>query len=198
VRELLDAQPAEASATMSAATNKTAGLKRLMLLRLVVPSLLRSVRATKERCSLVAGHPAKIPQKHKRIRIRACRSRLMNAPLDRPCRRRVVDADFYCMHSELCKTLANDKRQMILGALRADELSVGQLVEATGISQANLSQHLAIMRTHGVVNTRKDGTRVFYSISNPKLIQAFDLITEVMQESLGMRAQSGATPTPTP
>lgn len=105
-----------------------------------------------------------------------------------------MDADFYCMHSELCKTLANDKRQMILGALRSDELSVGQLVEATGISQANLSQHLSIMRTHGVVRTRREGTRVFYSISNPKLIQAFDLITEVMQESIEERAQTGAAP----
>jgi len=103
-----------------------------------------------------------------------------------------VDADFYCMHSELCKTLANDKRQMILGALRSDELSVGELVDKTGIPQANLSQHLSIMRAHGVVNTRREGTRIFYSISNPKLIQAFDLITEVMQESLGARMESGA------
>ena len=52
------------------------------------------------------------------------------------------------------------------------------------------------MRSHGVVNARRDGARVFYSISNPKLIQAFDLITEVMQESLGARAQLGATPGP--
>ena len=103
-----------------------------------------------------------------------------------------MDAEFYCMHSELCKTLANDKRQMILGALRGDELSVGVLVERTGISQANLSQHLAIMRSHGVVRTRKEGTRVFYSISNPKLIQAFDLITEVMQELSEERAETGA------
>lgn len=107
-----------------------------------------------------------------------------------------MDADFYCMHSELCKTLANDKRQMILGALRADELSVGQLVERTGIQQANLSQHLSIMRSHGVVNTRRDGTRVYYSISNPKLIQAFDLITEVMQEMVGDRAECATPPDP--
>jgi len=105
-----------------------------------------------------------------------------------------MDADFYCMHSELCKTLANDKRQMILGALRADELSVGQLVEATGISQANLSQHLSIMRSHGVVNTRRDGQRVYYSISNPKLIQAFDLITEVMRESMDDRSRAADGP----
>jgi len=105
-----------------------------------------------------------------------------------------MDADFYCLHSELCKTLANDKRQMILGALRDGELTVGQLVETTGIAQANLSQHLKLMRTHGVVNVRRDGTRAFYSISNPKLIQAFDLITEVMQESMDERARTAETP----
>lgn len=103
-----------------------------------------------------------------------------------------MDADFYCMHSELCKTLANDKRQMILGALRDAERSVGQLVALTGIPQANLSQHLSIMRAHGVVHARRQGTHVYYSISNPKLIQAFDLITEVMQESIDERAEYGA------
>lgn len=101
-----------------------------------------------------------------------------------------MDADFYCLHSELCKTLANDKRQMILGALRDEELSVTQLIERTGIAQANISQHLSLMRTHGVVNVRRDGTRAFYSISNPKLIQAFDLITEVMQESMDDRTRA--------
>jgi DNA-binding transcriptional ArsR family regulator len=94
-----------------------------------------------------------------------------------------MDSDFYCMHSTLCKTLANEKRQMILGALRDGELSVSDLVERTGIAQANLSQHLATMRAAGVVRTRRDGSHVFYEITNRKLIQAFDLITEVMQET---------------
>ena len=106
-----------------------------------------------------------------------------------------MDAEFYCMHSELCKTLANDKRQMILGALRDRELSVGQLVEATGIPQPNLSQHLARMRAHNVVLTRREGTTVYYSIANPKLIQAFDLITEVMQESIEERAKAAEATT---
>jgi len=100
-----------------------------------------------------------------------------------------MDSDFYCQHSELCKTLANDKRQMILGALREEELSVGELIERTGIAQANLSQHLSIMRAHGVVRTRREGSRVYYSISNPKLTQAFDLITEVMQEMTDGRSR---------
>lgn len=101
-----------------------------------------------------------------------------------------MDADFYCRHSELCKTLANDKRQMILGALRDGELSVGELVERTGIPQSNLSQHLSIMRARGVVNARRSGANIFYSISNPKLIQAFDLITEVMREAADRQSES--------
>lgn len=105
-----------------------------------------------------------------------------------------MDREFFCMHSELCKTLANDKRQMILAALRDGELSVGGLVDATGIPQATLSQHLARMRTHGVVRVRREGGFAYYAISNPKLIQAFDLITEVMQESMDGRSKS-AEPT---
>lgn len=101
-----------------------------------------------------------------------------------------MDRDFFCMHSDLCKTLANDKRQMILASLRDGELSVSELAERTGIAQANLSQHLSTMRAHGVVNTRRDGTRIFYRIANPKLIQAFDLITEVMQESMEGRSRT--------
>lgn len=101
-----------------------------------------------------------------------------------------VDRDFFCLHSELCKTLANDKRQMILGALRDGELSVGEIAERTGIPQANLSQHLATMRARGVVRSRRDGSHVIYEIANPKLIQAFDLITEVMQETLDERVRT--------
>lgn len=101
-----------------------------------------------------------------------------------------MDANFFCMHSELCKTLANDKRQMILGALRDGELSVTELAEMTGIAQSNLSQHLATMRAHDVVVVRRVGSYAYYSIANPKLIRAFDLITEVMQESMEARART--------
>lgn len=97
------------------------------------------------------------------------------------------DAEFYCLHSELCKTLANEKRQMILGALRDSELTVSELQERTAIPQATLSQHLSLLRRNGVVHTRRQGSHVYYAITNPKIIHAFDLITEVMLESLAQR-----------
>lgn len=92
--------------------------------------------------------------------------------------------DFYNIHSDVCKTLANPKRQEILDTLREKEMTVNEIVGKTGISQANLSQHLAILRTKGIVTTRRDGINVYYSIANPKIIQAFDLISQVLDESL--------------
>ena len=92
--------------------------------------------------------------------------------------------NFFHLHSEICKTLANPKRQEILDNLRQKDMTVNQLVKKTGISQANLSQHLAILRTRGIVSTRREGINVYYSISNPKIIKAFDLISEVLEEAL--------------
>lgn len=98
--------------------------------------------------------------------------------------------DFYCLHSEMCKTLANEKRQRILDALRDGELGVSGLQSRTGIPQATLSQHLAILRAKGVVTARREGSRIYYSIANPKIIQAFDLISEVMAEQLDVRRET--------
>jgi ArsR family transcriptional regulator, virulence genes transcriptional regulator len=91
--------------------------------------------------------------------------------------------DFYNLHADICKTISNPNRQAILDMMRSGEITVTELVNKTGISQANLSQHLAILRSKGVVNTRRDGNNIYYSISNVKIIQAYDLISEVLQES---------------
>ena len=58
------------------------------------------------------------------------------------------------------------------------------MIKKTGIAQANLSQHLAILRAKGVVHTRREGNNVFYSLSNPKIIKAYDLISEVLKDTI--------------
>ena len=95
----------------------------------------------------------------------------------------MLKSNFYNLHADICKTIANPNRQAILDMMRSGEITVTELVNKTGISQANLSQHLAILRSKGVVNTRRDGNNIYYSISNMKIILAYDLISEVMQES---------------
>ena len=95
--------------------------------------------------------------------------------------------NFYNLHAEMCKTISNPRRQAILDTIRDGEMTVSELINKTGISQANLSQHLAILRSKGVVNTRRDGNNVYYSLSNLKIIEANDLISEVLEDSATSR-----------
>ena len=97
---------------------------------------------------------------------------------------------FYNLHAEMCKTISNPRRQAILDTIRGGELTVSELIERTGISQANLSQHLAILRSKGVVKTRRDGNNIYYSISNLKIIEAYDLISEVLEDSTTSREKA--------
>ena len=96
----------------------------------------------------------------------------------------MMDRQLYKLHAGICHTLANPKRLEIIDRLRDRELSVTELAEALEISQANLSQHLSIMRQRGIVTTRREGLNVFYKLSNPKIIKACDLMRQVLLENL--------------
>lgn len=88
----------------------------------------------------------------------------------------------YHLHAEVCKTLSHAKRLEILNLLRDNEMSAGEIVTRMKVSKANVSQHLAVMRKAGIVETRREGTNVYYRISNPKVIKACDLMREVLIE----------------
>ncbi|MDV3277880.1 MAG: metalloregulator ArsR/SmtB family transcription factor [Nitrososphaerales archaeon] len=88
------------------------------------------------------------------------------------------------MHAEICKTLGSPVRIEILDSLRDGEKTVGQISQELGLRQANISQHLGVLRQRRVVTTRKEGTSVFYGVSNPKIIQACRLMREVLLEQL--------------
>jgi len=81
------------------------------------------------------------------------------------------------LQAEICKTLAYPK-------LREGEMSVGQLASSLGLPQANVSQHLAILRERGIVATRREGTTIYYSLLSPKIGEACDLVQGVLQEQL--------------
>lgn len=92
------------------------------------------------------------------------------------------------LHASICRTLAHPKRLEILNLLRLGELSVSEIAEQMGVSLANVSQHLAMLRDKRVVLTRREGVNIYYQISNPKIVQACDLMREVLSEEL---ARSG-------
>ena len=88
------------------------------------------------------------------------------------------------MHSEICKIFTSPKRLEIIDTLQDGEKSVSDLSEYIGISQSNVSQHLAKLREKGVVAVRRDGNNMYYSISNPKILDACRLMREVLLENL--------------
>ena len=98
-----------------------------------------------------------------------------------------IDMTIYNLQSEISKTLANPIRLAILHSLRDGEKSVNELTEILGISQSNISQHLAIMRQKGILKTRKQGTSIFYSVTNPKINQACDMVREVLLDQLNQK-----------
>lgn len=95
-----------------------------------------------------------------------------------------AEQKLYELHAQMCKVFTAPKRLEILNLLRADELSVNQLARLTCIRQANLSQHLGILRAKGIVKTRRQGAAIHYSLANPKIIKAFDIIRQILIERL--------------
>lgn len=92
--------------------------------------------------------------------------------------------EVYELQAEICKTLANPKRIEIISALEDGELSVGDLVERLGITKANVSQHLAVLRQRRVVAARRAGVNIYYRINNPKILEACALMRAVLMEQL--------------
>lgn len=82
--------------------------------------------------------------------------------------------------SEICKILANPKRLEILHSLRDGEKSVSELCVATGLRQANVSQHLAMMRHRKMVVERRERNTVLYRISDKRIIKACDIMRAVL------------------
>jgi len=96
-----------------------------------------------------------------------------------------MDKKLYEMQAELCKTLANPKRLEILDILKdCAEISVNRLAEILEIPKANTSQHLAVMRQAGVIQARKDGINVYYSLTSEKISEACSLTREILIERL--------------
>ncbi|OGW80047.1 MAG: transcriptional regulator [Omnitrophica bacterium RIFCSPLOWO2_12_FULL_44_17] len=95
-----------------------------------------------------------------------------------------MEHKLYELHAVMCRVFTSPKRLEILNRLRDKELSVGQLVKIVKIRQANISQHLSILREKGIVKTRRDGVTVYYSLANPKILKAFDIIREMLLEKL--------------
>ena len=98
-----------------------------------------------------------------------------------------VDQQVFERQANICKAFANPVRLHLLDLLGKGAWVVGELQQELGISKANLSQHLTILRSAGVIITQRSGKQVICSLAMPEIKQACTLIRNVL------RAQVRAT-----
>ena len=100
-----------------------------------------------------------------------------------------LDMTIFKLQANVSKTLAHPLRLAILYCLKDGEKTVNEITEAVGASQSNVSQHLALMRQREIVETRKDGSNIYYRVVSPKIGQACDMVREVLLEQLNKRKE---------
>jgi ArsR family transcriptional regulator len=86
--------------------------------------------------------------------------------------------------ASIFQALAHTSRIAIIEVLKDGELPAGAIQERIGVEQANLSQHLAVLRSRQIIVNRKEGNQVFYSLRDPMLLEVLDILRRYFQANL--------------
>jgi len=105
-----------------------------------------------------------------------------SVPLDESLRAELTE-----LTSTLCRALNDPKRLLILHALADGPLSVGTLADLVEATTANVSQHLAVLRERGLVDSQRDGLNVIYTLRYPELIDTIAQLRAVLRLELQRR-----------
>ncbi|MBM3142036.1 MAG: winged helix-turn-helix transcriptional regulator [Chloroflexi bacterium] len=93
-------------------------------------------------------------------------------------------AAIYRLHAQFCKTLSDANRLLIIAELAKGEVSVNEIAQRLQLRQANVSKHLGLMRERGLVVARREGATIYYSLSDPRIIEAIKLLKEVQADQI--------------
>lgn len=92
------------------------------------------------------------------------------------------------LHADICSALADAKRILILYALAEQPMNVTDLAMRVNISQPAASRHLKMLRERGLVHAERQGLNIEYSLTEMRLIQALDLLRDVLRDRIHHRA----------
>ena len=94
------------------------------------------------------------------------------------------EIEIFERQARICKAFAHPGRLQILDLLGQGELGVAELQQALGISKTSISQHMTVLKSVGVVSTRREGKQVYCSLAMPEVKQACQLIHRVLQAQI--------------
>lgn len=90
----------------------------------------------------------------------------------------------YQLKADFFKTLGHPARIRILEVLRDGEASVGELIPQVGLEPSHLSQQLGVLRRAGVVQSRKEGASVHYTVTDPRIFELLEVARSILSASL--------------
>lgn len=88
------------------------------------------------------------------------------------------------LHASICEALADPKRIAILYVLRDEPMTVNEMAKQLAVPQATMSRHLKILRERRLLRARREGMNVYYALTNRKVLDALDLLRQVLNENL--------------
>lgn len=91
-----------------------------------------------------------------------------------------TEAEIFERQARICKAFAHPTRLQMLDLMSNREVGVSELQQELGVSRTNVSQHLAILKSAGVLTTRRDGKQIYCSLAIPEVKQACQLIRKVL------------------
>ncbi len=109
---------------------------------------------------------------------------VLSRPAPKFASAKVLPKEAFQRNALIYKLLANERRLEILNNIKHKELAVADLLKITGLPKANLSQHLALLRHNGLVQTRREGLNVFYSIIDPRIVEPCAILHELRHQRL--------------
>lgn len=95
--------------------------------------------------------------------------------------------EIYRLHAEICQALSDPNRLLILYELQNGPCNVGDLAESMGLSQPAVSRHLKVLRDRRMVLAHREGTNVYYSLADERVIEALNLLRGVLAGILEQR-----------
>jgi len=99
-----------------------------------------------------------------------------------------LEKEIGLLHEKVCSALGDTTRIMMLYLLSEKAMCVNEISEALGIPQPTASRHLKVLRERDLVNTVRQGTTVEYSLADNRIIQALNLMREILTESIQAQA----------
>lgn len=99
-----------------------------------------------------------------------------------------LEQEVSLLHTHICEGLGDPKRVLILYLLSPRPRNVTEITEALGIPQPTASHHIKVLRDRGLIVARKEGTAIYYSLADTRIIDALDLMRAMLADMLAHRA----------